>query len=148
MELVPLDPGRMIERVLRVARRPDGVAAQRRVEMAVEDEVVAAAHSGQPRGDVEPLRGECVFARLEAVPGEPIIHVLAGRTFAARRAVDVAEREREINHLLAVDLLDHIIRGHVLFSLYYSISEVRLLSTHSDLVLRRRALLQRVTSSG
>jgi hypothetical protein len=30
----------MIERVLRVARRPDGIAAQRRVEMAVEDEVV------------------------------------------------------------------------------------------------------------
>jgi hypothetical protein len=40
---------------------------------------------------------------------------MARRTLAARGAVDVAECERELDHLLAVDQLDHIIRGHILY---------------------------------
>src|SRR5262249_7843266 len=81
--------------------------------MAVEDQVVAAALAGQPSSHVEPLGGQGVLPRLEAILAQPVVHVLARQTLAARRTVDVAECEREIDYLLAVDQLDHIIWGHV-----------------------------------
>src|SRR5215471_10334679 len=84
--------------------------------MAVEDQVVAAPLAGQPGGHVEPLGGQGVLPRLEAFLAQPVVHVLARQTLVARGAVDVAECERELDHLLAVDQLDHIIRGHVLYS--------------------------------
>src|SRR5215467_12520123 len=81
--------------------------------MAVEDQVVAAPLAGQPSSHVEPLGGQGVLPRLEAILAQPVVHVLARQTLAARRTVDVAECEREIDYLLAVDQLDHIIWGHV-----------------------------------
>src|SRR5262249_49570759 len=84
--------------------------------MAVEDQVVAAPLAGQPGGHVEPLGGQGVLPRLEAFLAQPVVPVLARRTLTARGAVDVAECERKLDHLLAVDQLDHIIRGHVLCS--------------------------------
>src|ERR1700730_9552343 len=84
--------------------------------MAVEDQVVAAPVAGEPGGHVEPLGGQGVFPRLEAILAQPLVYKLARPTLAARGAVDVAEREREIDHFLAVDQLDHVIRGHVLCS--------------------------------
>src|SRR5262245_4617757 len=84
--------------------------------MAIEDQVVAVSLAGQPGRHVEPLGGQGILPRLEAVPAQPVVHVLARHTLAARRAIDVAERKREIDHLLAVDPLNHIIRGHLLSS--------------------------------
>src|SRR5262245_12017279 len=81
--------------------------------MAAEDQVVAAALAGQPSSHVEPLGGQGVLPRLEAILAQPVVHVLARQTLAARRTVDVAECEREIDYLLAVDQLDHIIWAHV-----------------------------------
>src|SRR6516225_338677 len=81
--------------------------------MAVEDQVVAAPLAGEPGGHVEPLRGQGIFPRLEAVLPQPVVHKLARPTLAARGAVDVAEREREIDYFLSVDQLDHVIRGHI-----------------------------------
>ncbi|MGD9769137.1 MAG: hypothetical protein AB7U62_15990, partial [Pseudolabrys sp.] len=51
--------------------------------------------------------------RLEAVLTAPVVNILSGNAFAAVRAIDVAEREREIDHLLTIDPIHDIIRGHV-----------------------------------
>src|SRR5699024_7275214 len=111
-DLVPLDPGRAVERIVRILRRQVRVGPQRRVEVGVVDQAIAAARAVEPGRDVEAVLGEGHLLRPEPVLGQPVEDELAGGTLAPGRAVDVAEGEREVDDLVPIDAGDDLVGGH------------------------------------
>ena len=97
---------------------PVELARHRGVHVAVEEQAVAAARARQRAHHVEALGEQAHLARLEAFFPQPLVDVLGDRRLVADGAVDVADLEREIDQLLAIDPRDDFVDDRHGFTVY------------------------------
>ena len=79
------------------------------IHVAVEDQAKAAAHPGKRPQYIEALFEQADPARNEAFSPEPLIDELGHLRLKRPGAIDVANFERKLNQLIAIDQVNNII---------------------------------------
>ena len=111
-DLVAFQPGRVVLWRARVAQGEHVVGRRRGVHVRVEQQTVAAAAPAQRGRDARALRHDPDPARCEAIVGQPALDEVSYGAFLAVGAVDVAQGEREVDHVLPLDAGEHGVEVH------------------------------------
>jgi hypothetical protein len=103
----------MEDRIGGAPRHPPLVFVKRGVHVAVETKTAALVRARKGRNHVRPIGVKGKLGGLETLPAKPIVNVIRHRALAAGRAVDVSEIERDLEELLNIDLIEHLLRVDV-----------------------------------